>query len=194
MIVNGQSHDDYFVHQMDVEDGRHINRLDLFLPLVTSKTVLHVGNVDWPITDPNNSLHLQLAQMATRIDGVDPNQKGADAVRVPNGEQFHEWEQLRGKSYDLILVPEVIEHVDSFRDLFSDLDSVQGPLLITAPCAWACQSFFEKRGDKWLEVVHPDHNCWFSPYTLKNTIEKYGKRRVTSMCWINHMSIAAFTL
>lgn len=190
-IVNGQPHDDYFVQKMVVEDARHLSRLELFIPLARAKTVLHVGNVDWPITDPTNSLHLQLAQVASRIDGVDPNQDGAEAVQVANGDQFQDWEHLRGRSYDLIIVPEVVEHVDSFRELFADLDSITGPLIITAPCAWACQSFFEKRGELWIEVVHPDHNCWFTPYTLKNMVEKHGRRRVSSLHWINRMSIAA---
>ena len=71
MIVNNQKHDDYFVHQIEVKDYRHLNRLDLFVPLVKSKSVLHVGNIDWPITDPQNSLHLRLAEVANNIDGID---------------------------------------------------------------------------------------------------------------------------
>jgi hypothetical protein len=29
--------------------------------------------------------------------------------------------------------------------------------------------------NKWVEIVHPDHNCWYSPYTLKNTVTKFLK-------------------
>ena len=194
MIVNNQKHDDYFVHQIEVKDYRHLNRLDLFVPLVKSKSVLHVGNIDWPITDPQNSLHLRLAEVANNIDGIDPNIEGSEDIKIKNGKQYHKWNEVKGKTYDLILVPEVIEHVDSYRKFFNNLDTVNGPIMVTAPCAWACNSFFEKRENIFLEVVHPDHNCWFSPFTLKNTIEKYGKRRVSAMYWVNRMSIAAIAI
>jgi hypothetical protein len=37
----------------------------------------------------------------------------------------------------------------------------------------------------YIETVHPDHNCWYTPYTLKNVINKYSKtRQVTSMHWV----------
>ena len=35
--------------------------------------------------------------------------------------------------------------------------------------------------DEFVEIVHPDHNCWYSPYTLKNQIEKYSNLKVTKV-------------
>ena len=191
--VNGAMHDAYFVHRLEVEDLRSSSRLSVLQPLVAGKTVLHVGNVDWPITDVANNLHLKLAESAKKIDGLDPNKEGAELVKVSNGEQFTDWDSLKDREYDWILVPEVVEHVGSFVELFKALDAVKGTLLITAPCAWACNEFFQKGNmqPSWTEVVHPDHNCWFTPYTLKNVIEKYGRRRVSRLFWIGSISIAA---
>lgn len=38
------------------------------------------------------------------------------------------------------------------------------------------RNFYGK--DLFVEVVHPDHNCWYSPFTLKNQIEKYSNLKV----------------
>jgi hypothetical protein len=47
-------------------------------------------------------------------------------------------------------------------------------LLITAPNAF-CNSHISRNKDNlnsFIEIVHPDHNAWYSPYTLQNTIKK----------------------
>lgn len=190
-LVNGIGHDDYFVQQLGV-DSYFLNssRLEFFAPIVTGKKVLHVGCVDWPITDKNNSLHVQLSPYCTQLDGVDVNQEGAEQLQIPNGEIYFDWSKL-DEPYDLIICPEVVEHVGDFTSFFKNLDGVSGELVLTAPCAYRCQNFFESRADEFLEVVHPDHNCWFSPYTLTNIIHKYSRRRVSSLHWLNRISIAA---
>ena len=81
-------------------------------------------------------------------------------------------------------MPEVIEHVDNVALFLQQLDQVKGKLIITAPCAYKLSGNFREENGLYIETVHPDHNCWYSPYTLKNVINKYSKtRQVTSMHW-----------
>jgi hypothetical protein len=42
-------------------------------------------------------------------------------------------------------------------------------------------------------VVHPDHNCWFTPYTLRNLVTKYTTWAVMDTVWFfNGISLMLF--
>jgi hypothetical protein len=190
MIVNGKKHKDFFVQKILIDKTfKNQSRLNLFLPLVKNKKVLHMGFVDWPITSPKNSLHLWLSEHCNKVDGYDVNKEGAENLRVPNGELYFDWNLIKDE-YDIILIPEVLEHVDNVKSFFERLDQLSGKLVISAPDAYLLQNHFEET-DNFIEVVHPDHNCYYSPFTLKNTIEKYSRRRVSSLHWVQNHSIVA---
>jgi hypothetical protein len=176
----------YFSQTVTVDStSQNISRLDFLTPLVADLKVLHVGFVDYPITKPKKNLHLRIAPACKRIDGIDPN--ATDEIKsvlsVPNGNIYDSWNDLPN-DYDVIIVPEVIEHVDNVALFLQQLDQVKGKLIITAPCAYKLSGNFREANELYIETVHPDHNCWYSPYTLKNVINKYSKtRQVTSMHW-----------
>jgi hypothetical protein len=176
----------YFSQTVTVDSSsQDLSRLDFLTPLVTDLKVLHVGFVDYPITKPKKNLHLRIAPVCKRIDGIDPN--ATDEIKlvlsVPNGNIYDSWNDVPNE-YDVIIVPEVIEHVDNVALFLQQLDQVKGKLIITAPCAYKLSGNFREENGVYIETVHPDHNCWYSPYTLKNVINKYSKtRQVTSMHW-----------
>lgn len=176
----------YFSQTVTVDStSQNISRLDFLTPLVADLKVLHVGFVDYPITKPKKNLHLRIAPVCKRIDGIDPN--ATDEIKsvlsVPNGDIYDSWNDVPN-DYDVIIVPEVIEHVDNVALFLQQLDQVKGKLIITAPCAYKLSGNFREANELYIETVHPDHNCWYSPYTLKNVINKYSKtRQVTSMHW-----------
>lgn len=189
--INGKEHKEYFV-QRSVVGTEFKSRMDLFKKFIENKKVLHVGFVDWPITNPNKSLHLNLKDYCTRLDGYDINVEGAEFLKVENGDIYHDW-NLVPNDYDVILVPEVIEHVPDVRVFIQQIFSKSGIVIITAPCAFQLQHHFEN-STEFLEAVHPDHNCYYSPYTLKNVIEKYSNRKVSTMHWVERQSIVAVCL
>jgi hypothetical protein len=174
------------------------DRLDFFRPFLENKKVLHVGFVDWPITRKNKSLHLTIAPWCQRLDGVDVHAEKADHLKVPNGNLYFDWTQVPN-DYDTILVPEVIEHVDNIQQFFETLNKFKGTLIVTAPDAFLLyHSHFNvvkhkltQSPNEFVEIVHPDHNCWYSPYTLKNTINKFSIKKVQSLHWVMNQSIAA---
>ena len=182
---------EFFIQRVKINTStKNTSRIEWFSQFIAGKKVLHVGFVDHPITRPKKTLHKRIAPTCQRIDGIDPNvtPEIASALNVPNGTIYLDWKDVPD-DYDVLLVPEVIEHVDNVRNFLEILDSKKGQLIITAPCAYLCRDL----GFEWssgpdydfIEYVHPDHNCWYSPYTLKNTIEKYSKtRKVESMFWI----------
>jgi hypothetical protein len=75
------------------------------------------------------------------------------------------------------------------------LDAVRAPhVVLTVPDASQCASrHFEYVGDdqNFVEVVHPDHNCWYSPYTLGNVIRKYTDWQVAGTWFFNRISLLA---
>lgn len=188
IYVNGSPHDEYFVQQVPVDYSlKDLDRLAFIGPAVLGKKVLHVGFVDWPITDPGNSLHLKLSKITKQLDGFDVNREGAEHLTVSNGKNYFSWDDVPD-GYDVILCSEVLEHADNVSGLLKEMDKRADKLVITVPCAHRCQRFFQV-DDEFLEVVHPDHNCWYSPYTLKNTIEKYTTRKVDKVWFVGSMSV-----
>jgi hypothetical protein len=177
----------YFTQTVIVDIAfQELSRLDFLKSLVAGLKVLHVGFVDYPITKPKKNLHLNIASVCGRIDGIDPN--ATDEIKsllsVPNGTIYDSWDNVPN-DYDVIIVPEVIEHVDNVALFLQQLDQVKGKLIITAPCAYKLNNNFRVENGVYIETVHPDHNCWYTPYTLKNVINKYSKtRQVISMHWV----------
>ena len=50
-------------------------------------------------------------------------------------------------------------------------------IMVTAPNAF-CNTWIKENsfsGNEYRELVHPDHKCWFSPYTLANTVRNAYK-------------------
>ena len=175
----------YFTQEVAIESAtRDMGRLLFQIDLVKDKTVLHVGFVDYPLTKVKKSMHLQMAPFCKRLDGIDPNitEELKTLLTVSNGTIYESWDTVPN-DYDVIMIPEVIEHVDNVREFLETIDQFKGKLVITAPCAYTHKDkAFEEIDGKIYEYVHPDHNCWYSPYTLKNVVEKYSKnRKVTSV-------------
>lgn len=188
--VNGRLHNEYFVKYLNVQDSNHMTRYEFLVPFTKDKKVLHVGFVDYPITDVTNNLHIKLSEHCARLDGYDPNYGPESKILdVKNGQNYNDWNNVPD-DYDLILVPEVIEHVGNVELFLNQISSKKGTLIVTAPDAFLLYNNF-KRSNIFTEVVHPDHNFYFSPYTLNNTINKYSEKKVKSLHWVDYHSICA---
>ena len=153
---------------------------------------MHVGFVDYPITNIEDNLHLKLSKACNRLDGIDPNanEEISKLLSVQNGTIYNSWDEIPN-DYDLVLIPEVLEHVDNVRDFLETVDKYNGRLIITVPCAFLLSGHFQESEIGFVELVHEDHNCWFSPYTLKNIITKYCKTKtVTKLQWVQGSIVA----
>lgn len=157
------------------------DRMEVIVPLCTGKKVLHVGCTDHPIFDPERNLHIQLSRVCGELHGMDVDEEGIEELRRHVPGRFYTDPREVTEKYDVLLVPETIEHVDNVREFLESLDRIRfRHCLITAPNAFIP----ERNGSHWespgvfVEVVHPDHNAWFSPYTLKRTITKFTPWRI----------------
>lgn len=189
-------HDPYFVQRVEVgTEIADLGRLDVFASLCAGKRVLHVGCADWPITDPRTSLHVALEQHCAQLDGFDVHAEALDQLRpYVKGRLFSDFAEIDG-SYDVVLVPEVMEHVADVAGFLAQLEAVDAScFLISVPDAFQCRSRhfdFIADSETFVEVVHPDHNVWYTPYTFSNTIRKYSGLNVERLWFFNRISILA---
>lgn len=189
-------HDPYFVQRINVSsDIAQLNRFDVLRTMCQDKRVLHVGCADWPITDPRTSLHLQLETVCAKLDGVDPHVEALEQLKpFTKGRLFSSLEEVTD-SYDVVLVPEVMEHVANVSEFLEQLYAIDaGICLISVPDAFQCRrAHFDYVADSqiFVEVVHPDHNVWYTPYTFANTIKKYSDFNIEQMWFFNRISLLA---
>ena len=186
----------YFVQRVNVSNElAGLGRGAVLGNLCAGKRVLHVGCADWPITRLETSLHLALDQVCAQLDGVDPHTEALDQL-APHvkGQLFSSLDQVTD-SYDLVLVPEVMEHVPNVSDFLAQLERIDAAaFLISVPDAFQCRGrHFDYLADTetFVEVVHPDHNAWYTPYTFANTIRKYSALHIEQMWFFNKISLLA---
>lgn len=191
-----QMHAPYFLQRVPVSaELADMGRLEVLRGLCGGQRVLHVGCADWPITNPATSLHVALEPHCARLDGLDPHEEALDALR-PHvaGELYSDFGQV-SHSYDLVLVPEVMEHVPDVAAFLAQLEAVDAPLfLISVPDAFQCRHRhfdYVAQTATFLEAVHPDHNHWYTPYTLANTLAKYSGLKLERMWFFNRISLLA---
>lgn len=164
--------------------GRH----DYVLRRCAGRRVLHIGCVDSGILAERFArgelMHQRLAGVAAELWGVDVDAAGIAFLRshgVPNlavadAATVGSTPELAGRAFDVIVASELVEHLSN-PGLF--LDSVQAlmapgrtELVISVPNAFKYATLVGLvRGH---ELVHPDHNAYFSYYTLTNLLGKHG--------------------
>lgn len=189
-----EGNDPYFVQQLAVSNafiGR--TRLEVFTQLLAGKRVLHVGYADWPITDPQQNLHVQLDGVCAALDGFDPHDDAASVIgSLVTGRLFNSWAQVRD-DYDVVLVPEVLERVAEVESFFAALDRVSfRTIVLTVPDLYQCvpRHFgYDAARQVFTEIVHPDHNAWYSPYTFYNVVTKHTNWKVEGLWFFNGMSL-----
>lgn len=190
-----RAHPPFFVQKQYVgDDLKGRSRVEVFRQICAGKRVLHVGCVDWPITDLQRSLHLQLDDCCT-LDGFDIHPEAFEIMQPHvRGRLFSDWSQVQ-EPYDLVLVPEVLEHVPDVQGFLRQLDAVgASQYVITVPDAYSCFAGhfdYSKGVQTFVEVVHPDHNCWYTPYTLANVLRKYTPWSLQGMWFFNRISLLA---
>jgi len=185
----------YFRQVVDLDlSFNKCDRFNFFESFLKNKKVLHIGCVDYPITDVHNNLHLKLSKICNHIDGFDINidEEISKIIHVSNGNLYSKFEDIKKNNYDYVIVPEVIEHVDNIKDFLQSIDQLNGDIIITAPDIFAFKKDqFVLIDDQFIEIIHPDHNCWFSPYTLKNVLIKYLKKKKIFKLYRIRGSVAA---
>jgi SAM-dependent methyltransferase len=176
----------------DVSVPAVVDRIDYLRARSERKKILHIGCLDHPeiiserIKD-QTWLHGILSAVAEKCVGIDVEEQGYQFVQRelgimnirlldltrPLGES--DVCLLRETHSDLILCPEVLEHITNHQQLLQNLWKISGPatrLLVTVPNAFQFGNFVNAlRG---FESINSDHKYWFTFYTLSRTLAANG--------------------
>ena len=168
-----------------------VERESLLISLTKGKIALHVGCVDSGLLDDRlfsgRFLHSELAQSARELWGLDSDGGGIEKLRglgfsrlLVGSAESPPAEIPRGY-FDVVVAGELIEHLrnpGAFLDSTLSLLGPGGLLVITTPNALRFYNPLTALSAR--ELVHPDHLCWYSPYTLLRTVQA-GKFKVTQV-------------
>lgn len=165
---------DNFYNQKIYLSNIRESRFTFLANLCRGKNVMHIGCADSMVFNVESNLHIFLYKTGdnTYVDGLDID---ANTIKLLSeacpGTYFTEYNQVN-KSYDIVIVPEVMEHVPNVDLFLKDVFSITSKeYLFTVPNMSVVQIFCDD--EYTLEMVHPDHKYWFSPYTLYNTIKPF---------------------
>jgi len=148
------------------------------LELCTAKNVLDVGCVGQDIDYFNPDwMHNLIKEVSISIDGVDIDQKGIAHLKE-NGYSVYTTEELQSqkKRYDIVLMSDVIEHVNdpvAFLSFYSEFLNDIGRMVITTPNAHGIRNFTSiiLRNDYSL---NPEHTFWLCPKTMAEVVNRAG--------------------
>ena len=160
-----------------------VNRVEELLRLSAGKRVLHLGCVDYPFTEVRGErlLHRQLASVARELWGLDASEEVVMRLRAEGfanillGDVEHLEPGVVPTECELIIAGELIEHLASPGDFLRSLRTAMGPrteLVLTTPNAFGAKGFLHSLLGR--EKVHPDHNYYFSYYTITQLLGKFG--------------------
>ena len=120
--------------------------------------------------------------IARELHGFDIDINGiAELKKYVDQPYFSNYELMNNNLYDVCLIPETIEHVDNVGIFLENLKFVNAKkFVLTGPNCFVMEHMLRNsfKDGIFTEIIHPDHNCWYSPYTLKNVIEKYSPLKV----------------
>jgi len=169
-------------------------RVSVLPDYCVNKRVLHIGCMDWPITNYNSNLHIAIDKVCSDLVGVDVNDENFEEMKkhIKNKELVSDINEVVSRKFDVLLIPEVLEHVDNLGSFLQTLNKIQTEkIIITVPDAFLCYNRHLNyyNNSEFIEIVHPDHNCWFSPFTLKNVVNKFTDWSLEEMFFLENMSI-----
>lgn len=176
MSVIKRSITDFWTHSIKCKRSS-MDKFDFIVQNISGK-VLHVGCTDFPLPTIG-LLHKKLLNLGINVDGYDVDKVGIEELRknLPNQKFYLDTDSIE-QAYDLLLIPEVLEHVTSHEDFFKKMNLINfDKFIISVPNALYrnLPYVYNENNQEFIEVVHPDHKCWYSPYTSTFLIEEIAK-------------------
>jgi SAM-dependent methyltransferase len=172
----------------------YVSREEFIVQRCRGKDVLHLGFLGETISSLDvrlehvmtpNSLHSRLSRLAQSLVGVDLDQRAIDYLRdqgltsvfAGNVEALEDSDVPRSSLFSTVVAGDIIEHLSNpgrmLESIKGFLDS-NGELLLTTPNAFGLPNYLRFLRGSFQEG--PDHVQSYSPFTLKNLLERHGWR------------------
>ncbi len=177
-----------FVHLLPRVTQVVTDRQAFIAELCRNKNVLHLGCVDAGLTqeaiEKGNFLQAKIAKVANIVVGIDNDIDGLSFLEKQKNdrEKFYsiDIEKINSdtieEKIDVVVAGEVLEHLSNvgtyLRGMRELLVKNKAKMIITVPNAFSIRHFWFVMNGR--EIVHPDHNYYFSYATLGKLMEKYS--------------------
>ena len=165
-----------------------IHREDYLVELARGRRVLNIGMggftenpvyTDRLAEEVEDTLHGKVHAAAREVTGVDVNPHSLAIMSEALPARYVEADitdvgasETIGGAYELILLGDVIEHLDCFRSALQNLRSLltdDGELVITTANAYNAEAILKLVFR--YESVHEEHTCYFSYFTMRRLLE-----------------------
>lgn len=162
-------------------------RMDVVINRCRNKKILHLGCVDEGLTHERiankEHLHMKLLQIASEVYGIDLSknglkiltENGVKNLHYGNVEKLDSLAHLKLQNFDIILATEIIEHLNNpglFLESVKSLFSEKTVMILTTPNAFRLINL--KYALKGYELIHGDHNFWYSWHSLLTLLQKFN--------------------
>lgn len=165
------------------------NRVALLTDMSRGKNVVHLGCLDHKplIADKiarKQWLHKELTEVSKSCIGVDIDEEALAYVQSTFGYTnivlgnftTDKFEAISGKSWDLAILGELLEHIDNpvqfLAAIRANYAGTIERIVVTVPNAWTRMTM--KMAQSSVEMINSDHRYWFTPYTLAKVLYQAG--------------------
>lgn len=171
------------------KNNKLFNKNNLVKELCKDNIVLDVGCVGQDI-DYNSPkwIHNQIKNVSKEIVGVDINLEGIRLLKSKGYKVFHYNELNFEKKFDLILMLDVIEHINDpikFINEYKKFLNDNGKIIITTPNSNRAINFINIffKNDYSLNY---EHTFWFCPKTFLEVLNRIEDININNFYWLNH--------
>jgi predicted TPR repeat methyltransferase len=173
------------MNRQPLRSAAPVDRCRYVIERCRDKSVLHLGCVDHPFLrerlESGELLHARIHAAAHTLYGVDTSAAGIETMRRAGYDNLFVGDVERlsdiplDRKFDVIIAGELVEHLQNpglFLRAVPPLLAEGGHLVVTVPSAQSIRIFANALRGR--EVVHPDHNAYYSPTTLRHLLESCG--------------------
>jgi 2-polyprenyl-3-methyl-5-hydroxy-6-metoxy-1,4-benzoquinol methylase len=145
-----------------------------------SDSILDIGCVDHNINSmrKENWLHGYLCEISSNVLGIDIEDEAINEMKVKGyNVLFADCEKLElGKTFDVIIAGEVIEHLPNPGLFLKGVKrhlKTHGKFILSVPNGYCYYNILSAIFRSKVPV-HEQHACWYDKTTIKQLIKRYG--------------------
>ena len=159
------------------KNAKRIEKFSSIVKMCEGKNVLDVGCIGQDHSlDGDNWLHGRIKKVSASLVGADINVARFDEIRS-NGFEIYTPEDLdKSKKYDLIVMGDVIEHVNDpgvFLSFYAQFLKEDGQMVICTPNSFGARYFLQTMVYG-IPGTNEEHTLSFDPYVMLELFSRIG--------------------